>query len=56
MTPEWIKYSFFTKVVTCEKCGEREYINPSSVKYIEGQVKIFAKYHQHEQLPKPEIT
>ena len=56
MKQEWIKYSFFTKMATCDKCGEREYINPSSRKYLEGQFKLFQKEHQHEQLQKPEIT
>ena len=45
MIKPWIKYSFFTKVVTCEKCGARELITPTSAKYVDGQVKIFAKYH-----------
>jgi hypothetical protein len=52
----WVKYSFFTKMATFDKCGAREHINPSSKKYVEGQLKLFAKEHEHEQLQKPKTS
>lgn len=50
MIPNWVKYSFFTKMATCDICGEREMIATTSKKYIEGQMKIFAKEHEHGKL------
>lgn len=56
MNPEWVKYSFFTKMATCDVCKAREHINPSSKKYVEGQLKLFAKDHQHGELSKPKTS